>query len=104
MALTQTRYEHIVLDEIGIPYIAGTTLKVVELAMAYLASGASPEELHYQHPNLTLGQVYSAMAYFWDHRAYFDADIARRTKRIGQLRQRLPEAPFLQRLRAMKQG
>ena len=103
MPLTQTRYEHIVLDKRGVPYIGGTTLKVVELAMEYLASGASPEELHYQHPYLTLGQVYSAMAYFWDHKDYFDADIARREALVEQIRQNTSEPPFMARLRGMKQ-
>ena len=102
--MTQTRYEHVVLNDTGVPMIAGTTLKVVELAMEYLASGASPEELHWQHPYLSIGQVYSAMAYFWDHREYFDQDIARRRALVEQHRKQMPEPPFMERLRAIKRG
>jgi len=74
--LTDTRYEHIVLDDQGRPLIAGTTMKVIELVVEYLAHGWSPDELKYQHPYLTLGQVYSALAYYADHREELDREIA----------------------------
>ena len=60
------------------PIISGTTMKVVELVMAQMAYGWSPEELRFQHPYLTLGQIYSALAYYWDHQEELDADIERR--------------------------
>lgn len=51
----ETRYEHIVLNEDDVPSIAGTTMKVAELVIEQQADEWSPEELHFQHPNLTLG-------------------------------------------------
>jgi hypothetical protein len=33
MSLVETRYEHIVLDDAGVPRIAGTTMKVIELVL-----------------------------------------------------------------------
>lgn len=65
MAMTETGYEHIVLGDDGTPHISGTTMKVVELVTAQLAYGWSPEELHFQFPHLTLGQIHSALAYYW---------------------------------------
>jgi uncharacterized protein (DUF433 family) len=50
MALTETRYEHIRLDERNIPIMAGTTMKVQELVLSRLAHGWSPEELYFQYP------------------------------------------------------
>ena len=44
--------------------IAGTTMKVVELVVEKNAYGWIPEELHFQHPYLSLGQIYSALAYY----------------------------------------
>jgi uncharacterized protein (DUF433 family) len=79
----ETRYEHIMLNEDRVPSIAGTTMKVVE-QQAY---GWSPEELHFQHPYLTLGQIHSALAYYWDHREELDRDIQRRLERVDELRQ-----------------
>src|SRR5437868_3689755 len=62
-AVVETRYEHIVLDPAGVPYLAGTTMKVVELVTAQAAYGWSAEELHFQYPYLSLGQIHSALAY-----------------------------------------
>ena len=76
----ETRYEHIALDEDRVP-----TMKVVELVVEQRAYGWSPEELHFQHPYLSLGQIHSALAYYWDHRKELD-DIQRRLERVEELR------------------
>ena len=62
MALVDTEYEHVSVDEEGVPFISGTTMKVVELVAEKMAYGWSPEEIHFQHQYLTLGQIYYAMA------------------------------------------
>lgn len=95
----ETRYEHIVL-EAGAPVITGTTMKVIELVLAQQAHGWSPEELHFQFPTLSLGQIYSALAYYWDHRSELDQDIERRLAYVEDLRRALPVPPLVERLRA----
>jgi hypothetical protein len=35
---------------------------------------------------LTLGQIDSALAYYWDHREELDRGIQRRLERVGELR------------------
>jgi uncharacterized protein (DUF433 family) len=99
VSFAETRYAHIVLDARGVPCIAGTTMKVVELVTAQTAYGWSPEELHFQFPHLSLGQIHSALAYYWDHRDELDHDIARRLTAVDQQRQ-TPTAPLRARLRA----
>ena len=99
VATSQTRYEHIVLQDDGVPTIADTTMKVVELVTAQQAYGWSPEEIAYQFPYLTLGQIHSALAYYWDHRDELDADIERRLAHVDDLQRRTPVAPVLARLR-----
>src|SRR6266852_779005 len=96
----ETRYEHIVLDAAQVPIIAGTTMKVIELALAQIAYGWSPEELHFQFPYLTLGQIYSALAYYWDHREELDREIERRLEATSQLRRTLGPSPLITRLEA----
>jgi uncharacterized protein (DUF433 family) len=100
MSLVETRYEHIVLDEAGIPFIAGTTMKVIELVLEQTAYGWSPEELHFQHPYLSLGQIHSALACYWDHKEELDQDIARRRARVEELRRTTPPSPLIDRLKA----
>jgi uncharacterized protein (DUF433 family) len=98
--LNETRYEHIVLNEARVPMIAGTTMKVIELALDHLAYGWSPEELHFQHPHLSLGQIHSALAYYWDHRAELDKDIERRFQLVDQLQQTKSSTSLAERLKA----
>lgn len=98
MSIVGTPYQHIVLDEGHVPLIAQTTMKVVELVVAQQAHGWSPEELVFQFPYLTLGQVHSALAYYWDHQSDLDADIARRLDRADALRRTGRRAPILDRL------
>jgi uncharacterized protein (DUF433 family) len=104
MATIETRYEHIVLQDGQVPQIAGTTMKVVELVTAQQAHGWSPEELAFQFPDLTLGQVHSALAYYWDHQEALDREIARRLELADDLQRRGPLAPVLARLRARRMG
>jgi uncharacterized protein (DUF433 family) len=82
---TETRYEHVVLDATGIPFIAGTNTKVIELVVERIAYGWSPEELHFQHPHMSLGQIHSALAYYWDHKDELDQDIERRLKDVDEV-------------------
>lgn len=97
------RYPHIDHDDQGSPFIAGSTMKVVELVMAQQAHGWSPEELHFQHPYLSLGEIHSALAYYWDHRDGLDRDIERRTRLVEEIRQEIGPSPLADRLRALRQ-
>ena len=82
-----------------VPIIAGTNMKVVELVMAQLAYGWSPEELHFQHPYLSLGQIHSALAYYWDHKEELDADIERRRQYAEEARREAGPSPLANKLR-----
>lgn len=93
-------YEHIEIDPAGVPLIAGTTMKVVELVTAHLANGWSPEELHFQYPYLTLGQIYAALAYYWDHKADLDADMKHRLQPAELSRNNASLSPLVARLKA----
>jgi uncharacterized protein (DUF433 family) len=92
---------HIRLDDRGIAWIDDTTTKVIEVALDQIAHGWSVEEIHFQHPHLSLGQIHAALAYYHDHKADFDAEIQRSVERVGQLRAKALESPILRRLRAI---
>lgn len=36
----------------------------------------SPEEIHFQHPRLSLAQIHGALTYYYEHQADLDARIA----------------------------
>lgn len=69
-------YEHLDCSEVGKPVIAGKNFKIKHLVREHLAYGWSAEELALNHPQLTLGEVYSALAYYADHREAMEAELA----------------------------
>jgi uncharacterized protein (DUF433 family) len=95
MALAETAYRHIILDDHGVPVIAGANTKVVELITEFQVHGLSPEELCFQLPHLSLSQVYSALAYYWDHKEEIDRDVERRYERVEEARRELGQPPEL---------
>jgi uncharacterized protein (DUF433 family) len=97
--LAETRYEHVVLNDAHVPLISGTTMKVVELVLAQAAYGWSAEELHIQFPYLTLGQIYSALAYYWDHRDELDSNIEKRLEKVDDIHKSVPVSPLIKRLK-----
>ena len=99
MSIAETGYEHVILDDANTPILAGTTTKVVELVVEKLAYGWSPEELHFQHPHLSMGQICSALGYYWDHPDFFDREIAGQLETLDRLKSQTPEPTFLQRLK-----
>ncbi len=84
-ATVETRYEHSVLRQDNVASIAGTNTKVVELIEEIRAYGWSPEELHFQHSYLTLGQIHSALAYYWDHQYELDQDLEQRLQNVDHM-------------------
>jgi uncharacterized protein (DUF433 family) len=98
--LTNTLYRHIVVNDAGIPLIQGTTMKVVELVLDHKAYGWSPEELQANHPYLTLSQIYSALAYYWDHQEEIDQDIQRRLQHVDTPQTVLKPSQMRERLRS----
>jgi uncharacterized protein (DUF433 family) len=97
MAVMKTGYQHVGLNDLGVPFIVGTTMKVIELVLDQMAYGWSAEELRFQHPYLSLGQIHSALAYYWDHKDVLDADIAQRQERVADLRRTPPVPPLVNR-------
>jgi uncharacterized protein (DUF433 family) len=62
-----TSHPHIEFDEKGSPRIGKTRYQVLYLAAEHYHHGWSAEELLRQHPDLRPEEVYSALAFFYDH-------------------------------------
>jgi len=99
MTFATTRYEHILLNEDRVPLVAGTNLKIIEMILEQNAHGWSAEELHFQHPYLSLGQIHSALAYYWDHKDQLDQDIETRLEQVNQIRRQIESPPLVSRLK-----
>ena len=92
---------HIHLDEHGVAWIDETNVKVIEVALDKLAYGSSPEEIHFQHPHLSMAQIHAALTYYYDHQDELDSEIERRYRQVHAMKAQAVETPFKQRLRAM---
>jgi uncharacterized protein (DUF433 family) len=84
---------HIRLDANGVPWIDDTNVKVVELIVDHVGYGHGPEEIHLQHPHLSLAQIHSAFAYYFDHQAAMDAEVRRRYRRAEAIRAKAGKQP-----------
>ena len=51
----------------GAPTIRGTGIRVKDVASAYEHSGYEPDEITQLYPDLSLGDVHRALAYYYDH-------------------------------------
>ena len=51
----------------GAPTIEGTGIRVKDIAVAYEHSGYEPDEITQLYPNLSLGDVHRALAYYYDN-------------------------------------
>ena len=81
--------QHIWLDDEGHPWIDDTRVLVYDVATMHRRR-LSVEEIHYQLPQLTLGQIYAALSFYHDHRAELDrkiADLLREESESGESRE-----------------
>jgi uncharacterized protein (DUF433 family) len=92
---------HIDLSEDGVPMIAGTKTKVVEVVLDHLAHHWDAEEIQRQHPHLPLSAIYSALAYYHDHQDEMNSDIAKRLQKVEQIAGAQPPSVVRTKLRAL---
>ena len=90
-----TQYAHIVHTPGtmgGEARIEGHRIRVRDVAMARDLDGLSPEEIAASvHPSLTLAEVYSALAYYEDHRDEIDHAAAEEERFVEEFRRQNPK-------------
>lgn len=102
MATTATAHIH--LDDRGVAWIDDTNVKVIEVVLDKLAHGSSPEEIHFQHPLLSLAQIYAALSYYYDHQEVIDAEIEQELKEVEVMAMQVGDSPLRKRLRSINRG
>jgi uncharacterized protein (DUF433 family) len=93
---------HIVRDEQGTAWIDGKNVKVVEIVLDHLAYGWSADAIHDQHPDLSLAEIHSALAFYYDHIPELEAQIAEQEKKLEVLRRATGRSSIQERLRRAK--
>jgi len=76
MSLETVASPHLNCSKPGRLVIAGKNFKLIHLIREHVAYGWSAEELALNHPQLTLGEVHSALAHYADHQEQIDGELA----------------------------
>ena len=92
---------HISLDANGVARIGNTGIKVIEVALDHVGYGWSAEEIHRQHPHLSLAQTHAALAFYYDYQAEFDKEIAASLAHAEKMAAESADSPGRRKLRAM---
>lgn len=100
MSSSATAYGHITLNQFNQPVSEEANITVIELVLDKIAYGWSSEELQYQHPCLSLGQIYSALAYYADHQEELDHEIKIQLQHVDQARLSSRPSLLLNRLKS----
>ncbi len=69
--------------------IAGHRIRVMDVVIWHERCGWSPDDIVAQFPQLTLAQVYAALAYYWDHVDEIRQAIAEEEALVNSLRQQI---------------
>ena len=101
MAVVPTQIE---IDEQGVAWITGANVKVIEVALDKLAHGWSPEEIHFQHPGLSLAQIHAALSYYYENQERLDTEIERRRREAATLATERADSRLQQRLLALNKS
>jgi len=96
-----TTYPHIVKEN-GQParLERHPRLRVAMIVTHYLAYGRSPDEICLHLPHLSAGEVYSAMAYYFDHQDEIDAEIQAELTQLDEEARTRPRSPIWIKLKA----
>jgi uncharacterized protein (DUF433 family) len=90
--LTQTYIESDPAICGGKPRIAGTRIRVLDIAALHVHERLNPEEIASKiYPHLTLAQIHAALAYYYEHREEIDASIRETEHAEARFRQQHPD-------------
>jgi hypothetical protein len=68
-----------------------------------VAYGWSPEEIHFQHPYLSLAQIHGALTYYYENQGCLDAQIRRGSEESAKLASQISDADLRRKLSDLKE-
>jgi len=92
------------LDSHGMAWISGANVKVTEVVLDKIAYGWSPEEIHFQHPNLSLAQIHAALTYYYENQSRLDEQMRHRLEEADQLAAQVSDPEFRRKLANLKRS
>ena len=101
--MTTSLVTQIELDDRGVAWLGGTKVKVTEIVLDKMAYGWSPEEIHFQHPHLSLAQIHGALTYYYENQSSLDETIRRGLDESSKLAMQFADADLRRKLIDLKQ-
>ena len=89
-------------DAQGVAWIGGTKVKVTEVVLDKIAYGSSAEEIHLQHPHLSLAQIHGALTYYYENQPTLDAQIRHGLEEASELATHASDPDFQNKLIELK--
>ena len=90
------------LDSRGVAWIGGTKVKVTEVVLDKIANGWSPEEIHFQHPHLSLAQIHAALTYYYENQSHLDEQIRHGLEESGKVASQFSDVDLRSKLSHLK--
>jgi uncharacterized protein (DUF433 family) len=84
----------------GKPRIAGHRIRVQDIYVWHELQGQTPEEIVANFPQLTLGDVHGALAYYWDHKDEMHRRMAEDEAFVEEMRRNSPPSRLKEKLAA----
>lgn len=100
--MTATFATQIEIDARGVAWIAGTRFKVIEVVLDKATQGWSPEEIHFQHPGLSLAQIHAALTFYYENQTALDTQIRDWFDEEARLLSQVSDPEFRRRLARLK--
>lgn len=72
------------------PRIAGTRIRVQDIVIWHERMNLSADEIASQYPQVSLAAVYSALAYYHDHRVQINEQMAEGQALVEELKRQYP--------------
>ena len=89
--LTQNpvNWHYLEFDDKGRAKLANTRITLSQLVQEKYAHGWSPEEIHFQHPELSVAAIYSAFSYYYTYQELVDSQVHQEQQEIPELKAEL---------------
>ncbi|HTQ40868.1 MAG TPA: DUF433 domain-containing protein [Pirellulales bacterium] len=78
----------------GKPRVAGTRIRVQDVYVWHELLGKSADVIAAEYPQLTVADVYAALAYFWDHRAEIELQMQSEENFVAKMQAALGAGPL----------
>jgi uncharacterized protein (DUF433 family) len=70
----------------GKAWIESRNVRVTEIVLDWLAHHWDAEQIHRQHPHLSMAEIHAAFVYYYDHQEELDLQIAEELARVDRIR------------------